>query len=130
MGCSTAGIKRSSAVMLSVLAVWTFPMLLQASDHCGGLPGCGQDKVALIRCEASIEGTIRVHSSSVTSATGVTVRKGDECAATVAALLKAGLKIWNGSRVTANYGRWTEFNFLFLGYDHDDRSDDDRDDDD
>lgn len=59
----------------------------------------------------------------VTSATGVTVQRGDRCAATVSSLLQAGLKLSHRQKVTTSSSMVDEvsFNFVFLAcYDDDD----------
>ena len=127
------------AKMMAVVAALSaaacmFPALAQVSGNCLGFQGCGHDRVAIIRCETDPEGSIKVLNSSVTSASGVTVRRGDKCAATVSALLQAGLRLSYGPMVTArSVDREVSLSFVFVaGYSDDsddDRDDDDRDDD-
>lgn len=127
--------RRTAAVAATLLAAaWMFYTDgARASEYCSGLPECGHDKVAVIRCETDSDGGIKVRNSSVTSATGVTVRRGDKCAATVSALLQAGLRMAYGPRVTPSpTSTEVSFSFVFRANYSDDSSDDDddRDDDD
>ena len=116
-------------------AAWMFSAGAYGSEHCSGLPGCRHDKVAVVRCETNSDGGIEVRNSSVTSAAAVTVRRGDKCAATISALLQAGLRMSYGPKVTtSSTGTQTSWSFVFLvdysdDDDGDDNDDDDRDDD-
>ena len=85
-----------------------------ASDHCTGLPGCRFDKIAVVRCDTDEEGSIKVRNSSLTSATGVTVQRGDRCAATVSTLLQSGLSLVSRPSVTASpVSSEVSFSFIF-----------------
>ncbi len=123
---------RTAATTFTLLsAVWLFPAGARGSEYCYGLPGCEHDKVAVIRCETNSDGGIEVRNSSVTSATAVSVRRGDKCAATISALLQAGLRISFGPTVTtSSAGTQTSFSFVFLAGHSDDDSEDERNDDD
>ena len=78
------------------------------------------DKVAVLRCETEPDGGIRVRNSSVTSATGVTIQRGDRCAAAVLSLLQVGLDMEHRSTTTSNaIAGEVSFNFVFLDR-HDD----------
>lgn len=126
-------------VIVSLAATFLLPVVVGASEHCSGLPGCKYEKIAVVRCETDSEGSIKVRNSSVTGATGVTVQRGDRCAATVSALLQSGLKLATKPTVTASsVGPDVSFSFVFA-VDHssshdglyvDDDDDDDNDDDD
>ena len=96
-------------------AAWIFPSGARGSENCSGLPGCSQDKVAVVLCETDSDGGIEVRNSSVTSTTAVTVRRGDDCAATISALLQAGLSMSHGPTMTSSSaGTQTSFGFVFL----------------
>lgn len=113
-----------------LLAAWTPAGVGQTSQSCTGSADCRYEKVAVIRCETEADGGIRVRNSSVTSATGVTVRSGDRCAATISSLLKAGLRMSYGRTVMASLpSNEVSFGFVFLAY-YDDLDEDDEDDDD
>ena len=102
-------------------AAWLFPAGTRGSENCTGTTGCRHDKVAVILCETDLTGGITVRNSSVTSATAVTVQQGDACAATISALLQAGLKMSYGPTMTTNLvGNQASFGFVFLGDDSDD----------
>jgi len=124
---------KSTAAVALLATAWVFPTEGRASDYCTGLPGCRTDKVAVIRCETDSDGGVEVRNSSVTSAVGVTVQRGDRCAATVSSLLQAGLRMHNEPRITTgSTGTPVSFSFVFLAVysdDEDDDSDDDSDDD-
>ena len=123
--------RKTAGVVTLLSAAWMIPAVAQSSQHCSGLPGCRYDKVAVIRCDTDSDGSIKVRNSSVTSATGVTVRRGDKCAATVSALLQAGLRMSYGPRVTTgSTGTEVSVSFVFIANYGDDDSDDDSDDDD
>ena len=123
---------KTVAAATLIAAAWMFPPAGRASNYCSGLPGCSNDKVAVIRCETDSDGGIKVRNSSVTSAVGVTVQRGDRCAATISSLLQAGLRIQDRPRITASStDTAVSFSFVFLtGYSDDSDSDDDDDDDD
>ena len=121
----------SFSVAAWLAAVWLFPTVVRASDD--SRSGCEPDKVAVIRCDTDSDGGVKVRNSSVTSATGVTIQRGDRCAAAVASLLRAGLRLSHRPKVTTSSSMTDEvsFNFVFLDcYDDDDSDDDDDDDDD
>ena len=121
----------AAAVGALLSAAWVFPAVARASDDDSS--ECTPDKVAVIRCETDSDGAITVRNSSVTSATGVTVQRGDRCAATVSSLLQAGLRLSHRPKVTTSSSMDDEvsFNFVFLAcYDDDDDDHDDDDDDD
>ena len=131
------GIMMTTVVAL-LSAAWVFPATARASDH--DRSGCMPDKVAVIRCETGSDGSIKVRNSSVTGATGVTIQRGDRCAAAVSSLLRAGLMLSHSPKVTTGSLMPDEvsFNFVFLpcyyddyddGYAEDDDDDDDDDDD-
>ena len=86
------------------------------------------DKVVVLRCETELDGGIRVRNSSVTSATGVTIQRGDRCAAAVSSLLQAGLNIAHRSTTIFDISGEVSFNFVFLGGGSHDHDDDDHDD--
>lgn len=120
----------SIAALLSTL--WVFPAASRASDDDSS--GCMPDKVAVIRCETNSAGGVTVRNSSLTTATGVTIQRGNRCAAALSSLLQAGLRLSHAPRVTASSSMSDEvsFNFVFLAChsDDDDSDDDDSDDDD
>lgn len=134
---------RMSAASGLILAGLVFmPEAGASSSNCSGLAGCNYDKVVVFQCATSDTGSIRVRSSSATSATGVSVQRGDRCAATVSALLQAGLRMVYGPRVTSSMSE-VSITFVFVNGpvdddgigdssdgDDGDRDDDDRDDDD
>ena len=110
------------AMTITLLAAaWMFPAGSRGSEKCSGRSGCRHNKVAVVRCETDSDGGIKVRNSSVTSATGVTVRRGDKCAAAISALLQAGLRLSSGpTMTTSSTGSQTSFGFVFLADDCDD----------
>ena len=123
---------KMAALAALALTIWAFPVGAQLSQGYARSHGRYDDKVAVIRCDTALDGTIRVRNSSVTSATGVSVQRGDRCAATISAFLRAGLRILYGPQVTTNStGSEVSFNFVFISCSDDgDDDDDDCDDDD
>ena len=129
-------MEKRSSVGIVVLLSLGLGLLVQAkaSSSCSGLSGCDYDKVVVLRCETREDGSIKVRNSSATSATGVTIQRGNRCAATISALLQAGLEM-SGPRVTPiSMGAEVSLSFVFFNDDDDDDSssedDDDEDDDD
>ena len=111
-----------------MVALWVFSAEVRASENCSGPPGCANDKVAVIRCDTASDGTIKVRNSSVTSASGVTIQRGDRCAGAISKLLNASLRIVSGPKLAPNLASTeVSFNFVLVGDDDDDDSDDDGD---
>ena len=126
---------------LTLVVLCLTPVPGPAQRNCSGLDDCRFDKIAVVRCQTDSNGAIRVRNSSVTSATGVTVQRGDRCAGTVSELLQSGLRLASGPTVTPSAAdSEVSFSFVFapsygsdddgLYVDDDDDDDDDRDDDD
>ena len=111
----------AAAVATLLAAAWVFPAVARASDHYDSV--CMPDKVAVIRCETDSDGGVTVRNSSVTSAVGVTIQRGNRCAAAVSSLLQAGLRLSQRPEVTTGSLMADEvsFNFVFIDcYDDDD----------
>ena len=124
--------KRFSTGIVVLLSVtWGLLVQAQASSSCSGLSGCKYDKVVVLRCETRADGSIKVRNSSATSATGVSIQRGNRCAATISALLQAGLEMSGPRVVPISMGAEVSLSFVFVNDDDSDyRSSEDDDDED
>ena len=83
------------------------------------------EKVVLLRCDTGSDGDIEVRNSSATNDTGVSIERGDGCAATLPSLLQAGLCMVEGPKIVPGSGdAEVSFNFVFVGDDDGDCDDD------
>ena len=90
------------------------------------------NKVAVLQCQTETDdGDIEVSNSGVTTATGVTINRGQRCATAIASLLQAGMIMQHQSTTFDDTAGEVSFNFVFLGHDtsHDDDDHDTSDDD-
>ena len=75
--------------------------------------GYGDERVALLQCEADGDGRLQVLAGSVTYETQVRIYIGGDCADTVADLLRAGMSISHSQAAESHEN--VSFNFVFLG---------------
>ena len=77
------------------------------------------DKFAVLRCKTETDGAVNVRNSMVTSATGVTIHRGDRCDVSVSSLLQADLKMVHRSTEVGTKGKEKSSIYIFVGDDTD-----------